>query len=262
MCLVVLAYKKWEGYPIVILANRDEFFERPAKKAEYWEEAPEILAGRDLTSFGTWLGVTKHGRISLVTNRRDMREPKLPNPMSRGKLVEGFLKSKLEPANYEKSLQADLQKYEGFNLFFTDLRSAFCVSNRGNGSIEIEPGFHTLSNAFWNTKWPKTERILSEFQTIATRERGKNQALPIEAFFALLDDKVQAETDLLPDTGIGLERERLLSSIRISLPGYGTRVSTILAINEEGQVQFFEKTFETPFAVDGQIANYQFQIES
>jgi uncharacterized protein with NRDE domain len=261
MCLVVVAYKVWNGFPIVIAANRDEFFERPARKAGFWEDDPNLLAGRDLSSNGTWLGVTKQGRMSFVTNRRDMREPKLASPVSRGKLVEGFLKSKAIPIEFQTQLLPEIQKYEGFNLFFADQHSAICLSNRGNGSVEVEPGFHTLSNAFWNTKWPKTERVLAEFRKYAEEAVEKAIPLPIEHIFTMLNDSKLADVSELPDTGIGLEREKYLSAIRISLPGYGTRVSTIVAISESGECLFYEKTFEDPFAKSGEVVHYKFDLE-
>ncbi len=262
MCLVLFAKNEWKGFPILILANRDEFFDRPAKVAEFWKEEPSLLAGQDLTSNGTWLGVTKKGRISFVTNRRDMREPKLESPISRGKLVEGFLKSNLSPADYEKQLLPDLHHYEGFNLFLSDDSGAICISNKGNGTVSIEPGIHTLSNAFWNSDWPKTKRLRESFEEIRKFHPSSEPLLPIESFFGILNDNQIASDLNLPDTGIGSEREKLLSSIRISLPGYGTRVSTILAISDAGKFFFYEKTFLDPFSADGCTVSFQFQLES
>jgi uncharacterized protein with NRDE domain len=262
MCLVVMAYKSWDHFPIVIAANRDEFFDRPASRAEFWSECPDLLAGRDLTSMGTWLGVTKQGRIGFVTNRRDFRETKLKSPISRGKLVENYLKTNLSPENFSKKIESELQKYEGFNLYVGDLESAYCVSNRKNGTVSIEKGFHTLSNAYWDTRWPKTERVLSLFTDILeTQKNKKSSDLPIESLFKMLNDGEQAPDQFLPDTGIGAEKEKLLSSIRISLPGYGTRVSTVLAISDLGEIFFYEKTFETPFSKDGEVASYVFKLQ-
>lgn len=261
MCLVLFAKKEWKGFPILILANRDEFFERPAKAAEFWKDEPSLLAGRDLTSNGTWLGVTRKGRISFVTNRRDMREPKLESPISRGKLVENFLKSNLRPSDYEKQLFTDLHRYEGFNLFLFDHTETICISNKGHGTISIEPGVHTLSNAFWNTDWPKTKRLRESFEAIRKNHPSSDSRLPVELFFGILNDNQLVSDAVLPDTGIGPQREKLLSSIRISLPGYGTRVSTILAISDEGKCFFYEKTFEEPFSKDGTIVSFQFPLE-
>jgi len=256
-----MAYKTWKKFPIVIAANRDEFFNRPARKAEFWTEYPEILAGKDLSSNGTWLGVTKNGRISFVTNKRDFREPKITSPISRGRLVLDFLRGEDSPYSYQKQLLPKLDRYEGFNLFIADMNGAFCLSNRGNGLVEVSEGFHTLSNAFWNTPWPKTLKVLERFKELAQDAEISDDTVPVESIFDMLNDTKLAENIALPDTGIGLERERLLSSIRISLPGYGTRVSTILAISDSGICYFYEKTFQDPFVKLGEVVGYEFGLE-
>mgnify|MGYP002786721140 CR=1 FL=1 len=100
MCLVLFAKNVWDSFPYLILANRDEFFDRPTKAAAYWEDQDDVFAGRDLSSFGTWLGVSKKGRLAFLTNRRNLREPNPSSPLSRGKLVSGFLLAKSSPREY------------------------------------------------------------------------------------------------------------------------------------------------------------------
>ncbi|MDZ4727769.1 MAG: NRDE family protein [Leptospira sp.] len=260
MCLVLFAKDHWDSYPMIIAANRDEFFERAARPAHFWEEAPHLLAGRDLTSFGTWLGVTKQGRISFVTNKRDMREKKLAAPISRGKLVENFLKSNFTPSEYVELLEKDLQKYEGFNLFVSDLNANIYISNKHSMPTKIESGVHTLSNALWNTSWPKTEKIKLDYLELY-KNNQTNAIFPIESFFEILSDTSLGSENQLPDTGIGIEREKLLSSIRISLPGYGTRVSTVIAITKENECSFWEKTYPTPTSSGGPTVHFKFKIE-
>lgn len=261
MCLVAIAYKKWPGFPIMILANRDEFFDRPASAADFWNENASILGGRDLLSLGTWFGVTKSGRISFITNRRDFREAKLSSPISRGKLVENFLKTDMSPSKYERSLQPDLLRYEGFNLFVMDPNEALCISNRGQATVSVETGFHALSNAYWNTPWPKTERILSKFQSLS-EEMSTQVSLDefVSKSFGILNDQTFADESNLPDTGIGMEKEKMLSSIRIKLPNYGTRVSTILTVSDQGVCNFWERTFQDPFSESGETRHFSFQI--
>ncbi|TGN19953.1 NRDE family protein [Leptospira idonii] len=263
MCLVGFAYKVWPGYPIVIASNRDEFFNRATEKASFWEDHPAILAGRDLQSFGTWLGVTKQGRVAFVTNNRNLRIPSISDPLSRGKLVSEFLISDLSSESYSKEIEANADKYEGFNLFVYDGGSLpVYISNRGGRRSVIEQGFHTLSNALWNTNWPKTEKLRSKMvplyeDNFAAR---RNEGFPWEKIFEILNDRSMADSEGLPDTGIGKEKEKALSSIRITAPGYGTRASTIVAISEKGEVFFWEKTYKEPDAEEGEIVSYRFQI--
>ena len=99
MCLVLLAVEKHPNYKLVIAANRDEYYDRSSSKAGFWKEAPEILAGRDLVGGGTWLGISKKGRIGLLTNYRDPQSRRQDAP-SRGALVSGYLLGKQSPVQY------------------------------------------------------------------------------------------------------------------------------------------------------------------
>ncbi|BDA78062.1 hypothetical protein LPTSP3_g09920 [Leptospira kobayashii] len=259
MCLVGLAYKIWDGYPIVIASNRDEFFARPATPAGFWEDVPFLLAGRDQISLGTWLGVTKEGKISFVTNKRDLRDPPVSNPISRGKLVENFLRGESSAVDYAENLFPRGNLYEGFNLFLFDGKDARYISNRKDGIETIESGFHALSNSLWNTDWPKTKKIREEMIRIS-RKTGKEKDQIVYELFEILGNEEKASEENLPDTGIGVLKEMALSSIRISVPGYGTRVSTIVMISEEGVCSFWERTFPDPFSRETKEVHYEFPI--
>ncbi|TGL57917.1 NRDE family protein [Leptospira ognonensis] len=260
MCLVLFAKNEWKGFPIVILANRDEFFDRPSQPLHFWDGPPRVLAGKDLISSGTWLGVNEFGKISFITNRRNLRESVPESPRSRGNLVKNFLLSDTSPNKYVSSLQNDYDRYPGFNLFVSDLEENVYVSNKIAHSLSIQNGIHTLSNAEWNTPWPKTEKIKSQF-LIVRESSGQGKNLPLDSFFQILADEKQALGEFLPDTGIGKEKELLLSSIRIGLPGYGTRVSTVLAIDEKLCCYLWEKTFAGPSDKLGKIEHFQMQLK-
>ncbi|WP_411823307.1 NRDE family protein [Leptospira sp. 'Mane'] len=256
-----LAYQVWDGYPIVIASNRDEFFTRPATEARFWEDASYLLAGRDNISLGTWLGVTKDGKISFVTNKRDLRDPPVLNPISRGKLVENFLRGNFSANDYAKNLYSERNHYEGFNLFLFDGSEANYLSNRKEGIEKIEPGFHALSNSLWNTEWPKTKRIRKEMIRISEGAGpDKDQASVVSELFKILGNEEKAPEENLPDTGIGILKEKALSSIRISVPGYGTRVSTIVMISDEGNCSFWERTYTDPLSKETKEVHYEFPI--
>ncbi|WP_208725694.1 NRDE family protein [Leptospira noumeaensis] len=252
MCLVVIAYKVHPDYPLVIVSNRDEFFERPTESLHLWDTSPEIIGGKDLKAGGTWLGASSFGKVAFLTNVRNLRKPSHPHPISRGSLVLDFLKSEKEVSSkdYLEKVQRDANEYEGFNLFVYDGKEANYVGGDPIQVLTIEPGFHAVSNASWNTVWPKTAKLKANveqvFDSIPMNENWRT--LVTSEFFRLLADAdLVKEDSLLPDTGIGLERERYLSSIRIRVPGYGTRASTVLFCGKDG-VEVLERTFSDPLS--------------
>lgn len=227
MCLIALAYKVHPEFPLIVAANRDEFRERPSERARFWEDAPEILAGRDLRAGGTWLGISRRGRFAAITNHRDMRRPQVEGP-SRGGLVREALEG--EPAPLQGS-------YAGFNLLYGTPWSLRCRNNINGRDETIPPGIHGLSNALLNTPWPKV--------TTAKQRMGAMQRLPAEelvhGLFTLLADDAKAPDDQLPDTGLPLDLERAASPIFIRSEGYGTRCSTVVLVDREGTVYFEER---------------------
>jgi len=236
MCLILLAWHAHPDYPLVVAANRDEFLARRTAAADFWQDAPEVLAGRDLEAGGTWLGMTRGGRFAALTNYRDPARIK-PGAPSRGELVSRFLRGRQTPGEYFAELELIAARYNGFNLLFGDTESMWCFSNCGEGARRLEPGVYGLSNHLLDTPWPKVARGKSAL-AIAL------QALPDEApLFALLqDDRVAPDQDL-PRTGVSLEWERLLSAAFIRSPAYGTRSATVLLRDRHGAVRFVEQTF-------------------
>ncbi len=250
MCLIALAWQAHPEYPLIVAANRDEFHRRPAQAARFWPEAPALLAGRDLAAGGTWLGITRTGRFAALTN---VREPGAPQgSRSRGLLVSGFLQGADSPQAYAAAVAADGAHYSGFNLLVGDAGSLWWVSNRAPAPMPVTPGVHALSNHLFNTPWPKVQRARD----------GLTAALAAptpEALFALLADDRAAPDDELPDTGVGLAMERLLSPPFIRSGGYGTRCSSVLLAGRE-RIFFAEQTF-TPDG-EGERSAFGFRREA
>ena len=238
MCLLLLAHKVHPNYPLVLAANRDEKYRRPTAYAAFWQDYPHIYGGRDLEQGGTWLAITRSGRLAAVTNFRDGYAAK-NGTRSRGELVRNFLRGSQQAPDYINRVSREAHAYNGFNLLAGDLDDLYYFSNRGNHVTAIPPGIHGLSNHLLNTPWPKVERgkkILAELLQQDTQEL-------IEGLFAVLADRAVAHDDALPDTGVGLSRERVLSPAFISSPTYGTRSSTVVLADNQGRVVFVERTF-------------------
>ncbi len=238
MCLLVIGIHCHACYKLVLAANRDEYYDRPTGQACFWEEAPSLLAGRDLRAGGTWLGVTKKGRIAAITNFRDPASHKEGAP-SRGELVSGFLKGRESPLDYLERVDKRREAYNGFNLVLGEGERLFWYSNRGEGPRRLGPGIYGVSNHLLDTSWPKVERGKEALaRLLASKERPS-----AEAFFGMLQDRTIPPDRLLPETGIGLEWERVLSPLFIKSPYYGTRSSTVILVDQEDRVAFEERTF-------------------
>jgi len=250
MCLILLAWKADGDYPLVLAANRDEFYDRPSAAADFWEEDPDLLAGRDLQEGGTWLGMTRTGRVAALTNYRDPASLKAGAP-SRGRLVVDYLRGRENPAAYLDGI-APAGGYNGFNLLVGNPDELFCFSNRG-GRHRVEPGIHGLSNRLLDTPWPKVER--GKEALAALLKKGKPTP---EKMLDLLADQSRPPEGSLPDTGVGLEWERILSPLFIVSPVYGTRSSTVLLVDRSGEVTFVERTFNN--GADPRTPRFSFSV--
>ncbi|MBK5106463.1 MAG: NRDE family protein [Burkholderiales bacterium] len=235
MCLILIAHRAHPDYPLVIAANRDEYYQRPAAKAAFWQDHPHILAGRDLDGMGTWLGVTRAGRFAALTNFRDPRERKTDAP-TRGRLVSGFLASAQEPRAYLEEVATQARHYNGFNLLAGDIDGVFYFSSRAGGVQQVSPGIHGLSNHLLDTPWPKVARGKQRLQAALADEPSA------EALLDLLHDRQPATETELPDTGVGVDMERVLSPALIVSPQYGTRASTAVLFGGDGSLSFNERT--------------------
>jgi uncharacterized protein with NRDE domain len=254
MCLIFVALDAHPNFRIVIAANRDEFYDRPAAPASFWHEAPQLLAGRDLRAGGTWLGITRAGRVAALTNYRDAASGSAGAP-SRGRLVSNFLLSREPPVPYLEKISADASRYNGFSLLVGQGARFYYYSNRSEGIRMLGPGIHGLSNHLLDTPWPKVEKGKEALKSLLARE----SFCPEDLFHFLLDREA-APDGLLPDTGVGLKMERMLSPVFVHSPGYGTRSSTVILLDRTGRAAFTEKSFENG-AEDPYVVERSFMLE-
>ncbi|OGP90180.1 MAG: hypothetical protein A2031_08395 [Deltaproteobacteria bacterium RBG_19FT_COMBO_43_11] len=238
MCLIIFAYKVHPSYNLILAANRDEFYDRPSSDADFWEETPQILAGRDLKEGGTWLGITREGKFAAITNYRDPAAF-IGNAQSRGMLVRDFLCGNQSADEYLENISQQLDKYNCYNLILKDHDGLYAFSNRGKKQ-KLSAGIYGLSNHLLDTPWPKVLRAKKKLKA-ALKE--KSAALE-EALFTLLSDRNFPHENKLPTTGVDKEWEKVLSPIFIKSPDYGTRSSTILFIGKNNRVKFIEKIFD------------------
>jgi uncharacterized protein with NRDE domain len=256
VCLILFAYRASTEWPLVIASNRDEAYERPTQEAQFWSDAPHILAGRDLDKGGTWLGIDKEGRFGVLTNFREGSQPVDEAPRSRGKLVESYLRQNLNAHPYLENVISERTQYAGFSMLLGDLKNLYFYSNRMDTISAVEPGVHGLSNALLDDPWPKVERGRGELSTLLLRP----SALSADLLFEMLQDPTTYERGLLPQTGIDAERERILSAKFIAVDEhYGTRSSTVIMVHSSGQVHYEERNFK-PYGVSDKTSTFDFQL--
>lgn len=254
MCLILVAWRVHAGYPMVVAANRDEFFARPTEPAAFWKQAPQILAGRDLEAGGSWMGITLSGRFAALTNFRDPAQNRSGAP-SRGALVADFLTGTDAPQAFLERIDVRGSEYNGYNLLVGDGDTLWWSSNMGGSPRQLEPGVYGVSNHLLDTPWPKVGAGKTALAQTLDR-------LPDDrSLFALLRDDGIHPDEHLPQTGISLDWERLLSSAFVKSPDYGTRSSTVLCIDNDGWTSFDEQTWLAG-AQAGQRRRYRFLPES
>jgi len=253
VCLIVFSFQPGSATPLIVAANRDEFYRRKAQPLDWWPGG-QILAGRDLgygsslgrllsritgkaqPEYGTWLGVSRSGRFAALTNYREPgRENK--NARSRGLLVSNFLADSAAPPEFARDLSASANEYNGYNLLFGDRNALWYFSNRsGRPAAALAPGLYGLSNALLDTPWHKVIKTKSRLGAIVA---NPNAAVAFE----FMADQGPAADDEIQQTGLPPEIEKALSSPFIRLPGYGTRVTSYAMFDRKGNVQFNERTF-------------------
>lgn len=234
MCLIVFAWRPGHALPLLVAANRDEFHERPTQPLAAWQDAPGVHAGRDLEAGGTWLGVGPHGRFAALTN---IREPGQPGGLrSRGALVAEYLRGELGVEAYLEHVTAHCAEYAGFNLLVGDTQTLGYLHAREAVPRLLEPGIHGLSNAALDTPWPKLLKARTGLQRVLDEPST-------DRLLGLLGDDRQIADAELPDTGVGLATERLLSSVFIASQHYGTRASTALIMDAGGRRELVERSY-------------------
>ena len=238
MCLLAFAWEAHPRWQLLLLSNRDEFYPRPTAALTRWSDFP-LIAGRDLEASGTWLGVASERRCAVVTNVLNVHDKY--QGLSRGLLVRDYLTADVTTVTHMQGLQATAEKFSPFNLLAFDADDAFYISNRPYVMMQRVPsGVHSLSNAHLNTSWPKTRALTFSLKHWLGSGAAADDFTPL---FEALADERQAADDELPDTGVGLERERILSPIFIRGEEYGTRASTVVALGYHGEGWIVERRF-------------------
>ncbi|WP_299495906.1 NRDE family protein [uncultured Shewanella sp.] len=251
MCILFIALKVLPQYPLIICANRDESHHRPTKKAHFWEPEKKILAGKDLEAGGTWLGINKQGNIAAITNIRIPEQSKQPKK-TRGELPILAL-TQSSPLISPSWLKKNNHQYQAFNLLYGHYQSLHCYNSQTQKDTCLSPGFHAISNGALDEIWPKMAKGNHALEQYLN---SHSKPIPSELLM-LLTDPQQAEDKYLPHTGISLDWERLLSSIFIKHPKYGTRSSNIILINQQQHVSFTEVRFNK---LGQQIEQQEFQL--
>ncbi len=241
MCLLFFSYKLTPGYNLVLAANRDEFLDRPTAPLDYIDREKTILAGRDLRDGGTWLGLGKHGKIAAITNFRKGDTPRTDAP-SRGEIIDSFLKSGDPAKKFITQLREKAHRYNGFNLLAGDGNGLFYFTNQkvDKAITPLKPGYYGLCNHFLDSPWPKLVRGKKRLKP----EMVETNKVDPTKIFSLLQDTWRPDDNSLPRTGVGLKWERLLGSIFINAPNYGTRSSAVITIKENGKTSFYEKNYD------------------
>jgi uncharacterized protein with NRDE domain len=242
MCIVAFAWHVLEDMPLCLLSNRDEFYHRPSAALHQWENS-QIVAGQDLQSGGTWMGVTASGRWAIVTNFRNARD-KTQYATSRGHLIQDFLESDLAPIRFAQQLEQKQQDYAGFNLFVGDREQAVYMSNHGEAPQVLANGVYVVSNGLMSEDWEKTKHLRKRFtqEFLPMLQQPQIHESEVQtAVWDILEDERKIIPQLLPDTGISPEMEELLSSTFIQSPIYGTRCSNFLRMTAQ-QWHWIEKS--------------------
>lgn len=237
MCLLFVALDAHPAHRLVLAGNRDEAHARPTAALGWWTDAPNVAGGRDLEAGGAWLGATRAGRWATVTNVRDPGSIR-PDRLSRGALVADFLRGTEAPGAYAARVQEERDRYNGFNLLVGHGAEAWIASTRRERAERLGPGVYGLSNDTLDTPWPKVVRGRALFEAAL----GDRPADP-DRLLALLHDETPAPDADLPETGVGLALERVLSPMFIAGERYGTRASTALLLDRDGGGRIAEQTW-------------------
>lgn len=257
MCLILFALNEHSKYKLVLAANRDEFFNRPTQLADFWEDDNNILGGRDFSSLGTWLGLSKEGKFCAITNYRDPRMERNTNK-SRGLLSKNFLTTTQDVSTFIIEVSAEKDLYSGFNMLLSNdgFETVFHYSNISDTTTKIERGIHGLSNHLLDTPWPKVENGKEKLTEVMNTNSIKNNDL-----INILTDSQTAPDELLPNTGISYDLEKKLSPVFISMKGYGTRCSTAMLLDYDNRLSFKEVSYNDKTEVISE-KQYKFKLKA
>jgi uncharacterized protein with NRDE domain len=251
MCLILLALDVVPRRPWLLLGNRDEFHPRPSAAAETWDDAPDVIGGRDLEAGGSWLALNRNGRFAAITNVRSGKPRR--GPRSRGELVAAFVRGAATPDSYAAETALHREEFGPFNFVVGDHTAVACASSLRSEAWSLGPGVHVLSNGPPDANWPKVLRLRDRFLALVAGERDRESVVAGAAFResepddgALLDllaDDVQPPDDDLPETGVPFELERILAPVFIRGEQYGTRASTLAYARSDGRLVLHERRF-------------------
>jgi len=267
MCLILIAWQSHPDFPLVIAANRDEFYARRTRPAAWWGQAVSLLGGRDEEAGGTWLGINRRGRVAMLTNVRAPDERNAHAP-SRGLLVLSALQSTGPLGDWFAESTRTAQSFNGFNLLVAEPlpvpargmdAQLLYTSNRNPPAAPdprpLAPGIYGLSNGLLDTPWPKLARGVAGF---ACQIANK---VDTDALLHLMANREMARDSELPNTGVPLDWERALSAIQIRAKGYGTRATTLITVRRDGTVTFLERAFDIEAPQDFIDRRFEFVID-
>jgi len=262
MCLAVVAWHAHPDYPLVLAANRDEFYTRSTRPASWWGQSVALLAGRDEEAGGTWLGITRAGRVALLTNVRAPSE-RNPHAPSRGAITVAALQSAQPTSEWLRAQSPRMSTYNGFNLLVAEPaasgrglpRLVYYTNRRRHGPRVLAPGIYGLSNAFLDTPWPKVVRAVGAFACALARR------VDADSLLSLLADRRPVHDSELPSSGVPLEWERALAPIQIRANGYGTRSSSVITVRRDGVVNFLERSFEPDAPDTHRDRHFEFTLD-
>lgn len=234
MCLIAWNWQPHNATSLVLIANRDEFYARAARPLHWWE-GDTVLAGKDLQAGGTWLGVSRSGKLAALTNYRAATPPRTDTP-SRGELVAEFLKSDGNATQFLQALAPRAGDYNPFNLLVFDGTQLLGLESRNAQVITMPPGIGAVSNADFQTPWPKLTRLTARLQSSVNAGETDTPSL-----LTLLHDRSMPMDAELPHTGVALALERALSPAFITTPSYGTRACSVIQFQRTA-VEFTEQS--------------------
>ena len=238
MCLISLQLSQNASYKLILVANRDEQYDRPSLPAHFWPDHPDLLAGKDLSARGTWLGITKQGRIAAVTNSYLITTQESDQKLSRGNLVMDYLTGNIGPEGYLEQIRQQRTDYNGFNLLIGSSDSLHHYNNILDEISIIQTGSHAVSNATLDTPWPKVTLTKA-----AMAELASSSELDEEAIFRIMADRTPPSDDQLPDLPLPLPILRAVSANFIRTERYGTRSTTLILIDHSDRVTFVERCY-------------------
>ncbi|MFN0275744.1 MAG: NRDE family protein [Chitinophagales bacterium] len=237
MCLINFAYQHHAKYKLILVGNRDEFYNRPTKKLHWWDDSPDIIGGRDMKDGGTWMGMSRDGKIAALTNYRDLRNVK-ENAPSRGNILRKYLNGSTPLDEFHVFLKTQGRFYNGFNLLYGTTNELYYYTNAGERWQMILPGIYGLSNAYLNTPWEKVQKSKTAFTKII-----ENEVVSPDKFLTMMFNTEFAAASSLPSTGIPFELEKKLSAMFIQTENYGSRLTTFISIDQQNHVHYHEKSY-------------------